>query len=147
MTVEFEHLLRYCARPPFALELLSVNRGPAGRIAEVRYVLPRRKAANLVGSGRGWKTTRPGDSDVVELSPFEFLDRLTDFVPPPRKHRHRYHGVFAPNHRLAKSAPMPTQFSIGVDLHRHTCRTDTLSSLSPIEISSYRYGGTLTCPP
>ncbi len=27
-------------------------------------------------------------------------DRLTDLVPPPRKHRHRYHGVFAPNHKL-----------------------------------------------
>ena len=26
---------------------------------------------------------------VVELSPFEFLDRLSDLVPPPRKHRHR----------------------------------------------------------
>ena len=24
---------------------------------------------------------------VVELSPFEFLDRLADLVPPPRKHR------------------------------------------------------------
>ncbi len=23
-------------------------------------------------------------------------------VPPPRKHRHRYHGVFAPNHKLRK---------------------------------------------
>ncbi|NBT76752.1 MAG: hypothetical protein EBT15_12485 [Betaproteobacteria bacterium] len=23
-------------------------------------------------------------------------DRLADLVPPPRKHRHRYHGVFAP---------------------------------------------------
>jgi hypothetical protein len=29
-----------------------------------------------------------------------FLDRLADVVPPPRKHRHRYHGVFAPNHKL-----------------------------------------------
>ena len=37
---------------------------------------------------------------VVELSPFDFLDRLADLVPPPRKHRHRYHGVFAPNHKL-----------------------------------------------
>ncbi|NCY02019.1 MAG: hypothetical protein EBX36_03685 [Planctomycetia bacterium] len=26
--------------------------------------------------------------------------RLADLVPPPRKHRHRYHGVFAPNHTL-----------------------------------------------
>jgi hypothetical protein len=46
---------------------------------------------------------RPGANGVVELSPFEFLDRLADLVPPPRKHRHRYHGVFAPNHRLRKA--------------------------------------------
>ena len=48
-----EHLLRYCARPPFALERLSVRRGEDGRIACVRYVLPRHKAANWVGPGRG----------------------------------------------------------------------------------------------
>jgi len=41
---------------------------------------------------------------VVELSPFEFLDRLADLVPPPRKHRHRYHGVFAPNHQFKRPA-------------------------------------------
>ncbi|MFM7243378.1 MAG: transposase, partial [Planctomycetaceae bacterium] len=52
-----EHLLRYCARPPFALERLSVIRGPAGRITQVRYVLPRHKAANWVGPGRGRKST------------------------------------------------------------------------------------------
>ncbi len=33
-----EHLLRYCARPPFALERLSVMRGEDGRIACVRSV-------------------------------------------------------------------------------------------------------------
>ena len=38
--VSLEHLLRYCSRPPFALERLSVNRGADGRIARVRYVLP-----------------------------------------------------------------------------------------------------------
>jgi len=73
-----------------------VIRGPDGRIPNVRYVLPRHKAANWVGPGRGRKSTRPGANGVVELSPFEFLNRLTDLVPPPRKHRHRYHGVFAP---------------------------------------------------
>ena len=31
-----EHLLRYCARPPFALERLSVIRGPAGRPSPLR---------------------------------------------------------------------------------------------------------------
>lgn len=41
-----EHLLRYCGRPPFALERLFVRRGADGRIAKGRYVLPRHKAAN-----------------------------------------------------------------------------------------------------
>jgi hypothetical protein len=105
-----EHLLRYCARPPFALERLSVIRGPADRITQVRYVLPRHKAANWVGPGRGRKSTRPGANGVVELTPFEFLDRLADLVPPPRKHRHRYHGVFAPNHKLRRAV---TALAIG----------------------------------
>ena len=72
-----EHLLRYCARPPFALERLSIRRGKDGRIAHVRYVLPRHKAANWVGPGRGRKSTRPGANGVVELSPFEFRDAAT----------------------------------------------------------------------
>ena len=96
-----EHLLRYCARPPFALERLSVTSRPRRPDrTSVRYMLPRHKAANWVGPGRGRKSTRPGANGVVELTPFEFLDRLADLVPPPRKHRHRYHGVFAPNHKL-----------------------------------------------
>ena len=105
-----EHLLRYCARPPFALERLFVIRGLDGRIARIRYVLPRHKAANWVGPGRGRKSTRPGANGVVELTPFEFLDRLADLVPPPRKHRHRYHGVFAPNHKLRRAV---TALAIG----------------------------------
>ncbi len=48
-----EHLLRYCARPPFALERLSVRGGEDGRISRVHYVLPRHKAANWVGPGCG----------------------------------------------------------------------------------------------
>jgi hypothetical protein len=98
-----EHLLRYYARPPFALERLSVSRGPDGRITRIRYVLPRHKAANWVGPGRGRKSTRPGANGVVELSPFDFLDRLADLVPPPGKHRDRYHGVFALNHKLRRA--------------------------------------------
>jgi hypothetical protein len=105
-----ERLLRYCARPPFALERLSVIRGEDGRITHVRYVLPHHKAANWVGPGRGRKSTRSGANCVVELSPFDFLDRLADLVPPPRKHRHRYHGVFAPNHKLR---PAVTALAIG----------------------------------
>ena len=87
-----EHLLRYCARPPFALERLSVIRGEDGRISRVRYVLPRHKATNWVGPGRGRKSTRPGANGVVELSPFDFLDRLADLVPRLRKHRQQAMG-------------------------------------------------------
>ena len=34
---------------------------------------------------------------ALRLSALEFLDRLAKILPPPRIHRHRYHGVFAPN--------------------------------------------------
>ena len=47
--------------------------------------------------------SRPDANGVVEFTPFEFLDRLAELVPPPRKHRHRYHGVFAPNHKLTSA--------------------------------------------
>jgi hypothetical protein len=80
-----EHLLRYCARPPFAVERLSVTRDASGRIARVRYVPPRHKAANWVGPGRSRTATRPGTNGVVDLTPFELLDRLSDFVPPRRR--------------------------------------------------------------
>jgi len=91
-----EHLLRYCARPLFALERLSVIRDADGRIARIRYVLPRHWitiwAVNWVGPGRSRKSTQPGASGVIELAPFEFLDRLADLIPQPRRHRHRPAG-------------------------------------------------------
>jgi hypothetical protein len=105
-----EHLLRYCARPPFALERLSVTRDVSDRATKVRYVLPRHKAATWVGPGRSRTSTRPGASGVVDLAPVEFLDRLADLVPLPRKHQHRYHGVFAPNHKFR---PAVTALAIG----------------------------------
>ena len=42
-------------------------RGEDGRATKVRYGLPRHKAANWVGPGRGRKSTRPGANGVVEL--------------------------------------------------------------------------------
>jgi len=80
-----------------------VIRGAAGRISRIRYVLPRHKAANWVGPGRVRKSTQPGAGGVIELAPFEFLNRLADLIPQPRRHRHRYHGVFAPNHKLRRA--------------------------------------------
>jgi len=38
--------------------------------------------------------------EVLRLTPLELLQRLARLVPPPRIHRHRYHGVLAPNARL-----------------------------------------------
>jgi len=105
-----EHLLRYCARPAFALERLALLSGHDGSPERIRYTLPRHKRGQWVGPGHRRKATGPGQHGVVDLTPFEFLDRLADLVPPPRKHRHRYHGVFAPNHPLR---PAVTALAIG----------------------------------
>jgi hypothetical protein len=68
-----EHRLRYSARPRFALEWLSVMRGEDGRIACVRYLLPRHWvilwAANWVGPGRARKSTGPAAFRLPGLSP------------------------------------------------------------------------------
>jgi Putative transposase. len=98
-----EHLLRYCARPAFALDRLSVVPGTGNSPERVRYTLPRHKRGNWVGPGRTDKSTRSGASGVIELTPFEFLDRLAALIPPPRRHRHRYRRVFAPNHPLRQA--------------------------------------------
>ena len=76
----------------------------------VRSTLPRHKRGQWIGPGRNNKATAPDAQGVVTLSPHEFLDRLADLVPPPRKHRHRYHGVFAPNHPLR---PAVTALAVG----------------------------------
>ena len=36
----------------------------------------------------------------MRLTPLELFDRLAALIPPPRIHRHRYHGVLAPNSPL-----------------------------------------------
>jgi hypothetical protein len=42
----------------------------------------------------------PDGRTLLALSPLEFLETLSRLIPPPRVHRHRYHGVLAPNARL-----------------------------------------------
>lgn len=76
-----ERLLRYCARPPFALEHLHqhdaehlVYRNPK----PVRTTVPGARPAALV------------------LTPLELITKIAALVPPPRAHRHRYYGVLAP---------------------------------------------------
>jgi hypothetical protein len=80
------------------------------RLLATQGVTHRRRSCR---PGRGRKATRPRANGVVELTPFEFLDRLADLVPMPRKHRHRCHGVFAPNHKLRKAVTALAVGNIG----------------------------------
>jgi hypothetical protein len=74
-----ERLIRYCARPPFARERIHLV---GGRSDQVLDLLP---------------DPDPAGRTALRLSALELLDRLAKILPPPRLHRHRYHGVFAPN--------------------------------------------------
>jgi hypothetical protein len=71
-----ERLMRYGARPPFALERL--RRLPGGRLA---YRI---------------KKVRGGRAKHRVMTPLELLARLAALVPPPRYPLLRYHGVLAP---------------------------------------------------
>ena len=70
-----ERLLRYCVRPPFALERLR----------------------ELDGEHLLYASTQPGSGGIgpLVLTPLDLLDRLAALVPPPRIHHHRYFGVLA----------------------------------------------------
>jgi hypothetical protein len=74
-----ERLLRYCARPPFALERLQWADAQHRKLI---YRLPQ---------------AAPDGTLTLQLSPLECIDRLAALIPPPRRHLHRYHGVLAPN--------------------------------------------------
>ena len=76
-----ERLIRYCARPPFKSENIRFN-GPW-----INYRLP--------------KTCHTGKT-FIQLEPTEFIERISHFIPYPRRHRRHYHGVFAPSSPLRK---------------------------------------------
>jgi hypothetical protein len=81
-----ERLCRYVSRPAVAIERL-----PLTAQGHIRYAL---------------KTPyRDGTTHVV-FEPLDFLSRLAALVPSPRVNLRRFHGVFAPHHRLrARIAP------------------------------------------
>jgi hypothetical protein len=86
-----ERLLRYCARPPFALARLS----KAG--SELVYRCAKQHSeptSDKRGDKRGTKAYE------LHLTPLELIDRIAALVPPPRSHRHRYFGVLAPDSPL-----------------------------------------------
>jgi hypothetical protein len=83
-----ERLVRYCARPPFALERLYAIEGSASLASPDSRLLYRFPKPDVNGRTE------------ILLTPLDLLERLARFVPPPRVHRHRYHGVLAPNATL-----------------------------------------------
>jgi hypothetical protein len=75
-----ERLIRYCARTPLALERLEWD----GEDALIYHLV------------------KPGcdGRSPLRFTPLERLDALTAPIPPPRLHRHHYHGVLAPHAEL-----------------------------------------------
>lgn len=76
-----ERLIRYCARPPFKSENIRVHN------SLINYRLPKPSH-----DGRLFMT----------LAPVEFLEKISHFIPYPRRHRRHYHGVLAPSSQLRK---------------------------------------------
>jgi len=108
-----ERLLRYCPRPPFALDRL-------------RQLDPERLLYEGTKPG-------PGGGGPLRLTPLQLLDRLAVLVPPPRIHRHRYFGVRAPNSPLraavtalapaaTSSPPAPNPQPAAEPAHRRAAR-------------------------
>ena len=63
------------------------------------------QAAGVSQCARGRRPAASSNSRRFSSSP-----RLADLIPQPRRHRHRYHGVFAPNHPLR---PAVTALAVG----------------------------------
>ena len=82
--VGLEPLFPYRARPLFPLERLK-------RVDDQRV--------NYLLSRAQWD-----GSTVLSLTPLELIDHLAALIPPSRLHRHRYHGVLAPNASLRAAA-------------------------------------------
>ena len=82
--------MRYCARPPFALERLR----KAGSELVYRCV----KQHSEPGSELRDKRSAKGKTgEELHFTPLELIERIAALIPPPRTHRHRYFGVLAPN--------------------------------------------------
>lgn len=88
-----ERLLRYCARPIFASER-RLWAQPAARRGQGRALHAAPRMQRLIYQ---LPKPPPDGQTVLSLTPMEFFERLATLIPPPRRHRHRYHGVLAPN--------------------------------------------------
>lgn len=83
-----ERLIRYCARPPFNSENIRMHN------SLINYRFPKPSH-----DGRLFMT----------LDPLDFLERISHFIPYPRRHRRHYHGVLAPSSPLRKQVAANAQ--------------------------------------
>jgi len=102
---KLERLCRYISRPAVSVERLSLTSQ-----GNIRYAL---------------KTPyRDGTTHVV-FEPLDFMARLAALIPNPQVNLTRYHGVFAPNHRLrsvivpGREVPGPPSEGQGGQIPRH----------------------------
>jgi hypothetical protein len=116
-----ERLIRYCARPPLAIERLEPL--PDGRL--------------LYRFKRPW---RNGTTHIV-LSPLELIEKLAALVPRPQSHLVRYHGILAPAAKWrtgivpqAAAAVPPKRDSDSVS--RHACRPASSPPASPVPVAT-----------
>jgi hypothetical protein len=115
-----ERLLRYCARPPFALKRLR----------------------ELDGHLLLYDSAKPGPcgNRPLVLTPLELLDRMAALVSPPRIHRHRYFGVLAPNSPLRTAvtalAPAATTAPRAPNPQPATRRRTGSSSRCPLHLGA-----------
>ena len=100
---DYPNGMKYLAAP---LAVFVVDK-TSGRLTPVAIQCQQRPGPDnpVFTPGDGWNW-------MIAKTFVEIADgnRLADLVPPPRKHRHRYHGVFAPNHKLR---PAVTALAIG----------------------------------
>ncbi len=94
-----ERLLRYCARPAFASERLEWESGANQSDGEGSQGTDNDGALCVSEVRVRYRLPKPGrhGKSVLVLTPLQFLDRLAALIPPPRRHRHPYHGAFAPH--------------------------------------------------
>ena len=110
-----ERLLRYCTRPINAGERLSWLE----------------KDERLI-----YRLSKPqhDGQTVLRLTPMEFLHRMAVLIPPPRCHRHRYHGVLAPNAPLRQAIsersglPVESEKAVVADEKIHSVATEEQAS-------------------
>ncbi len=85
----------YCARPPFSGEKLTAisTFGEKADAMRLHYDV-----------NKNPQNSQP----PLSLTATELLDKLAHLIPPPRRHRHHYHGMLAPN---SKYRSRITQFA------------------------------------